>query len=164
MADCGAKNSKTTKKMFEEEQLSNEDDARLHVVDQQCITWMKGVIQDKLSKDRESVNWSPENQKLVADFLLHKENKNLFVYTSGNQYVMTLHFDNTKKGAWERLLYILKDSSDEVSLDNISSVMAYGILTNELMGDMLNLMKNHFAPDLIEAKNAWPESKFSFGL
>jgi hypothetical protein len=138
-----------------------QEDAKHLLVDQHCITWVKGVIQDKLSKSRDlSVQWTSENQKTVAEFLLHDENYLLFVYVQNNHYITSASYESAKKCTWDHLLFFLKDTSDEeISLDTISSIMSYGLLTKELLGDFLNLMKNYFAPDLIESKTNWPESK-----
>ncbi|KAG2392323.1 hypothetical protein C9374_012575 [Naegleria lovaniensis] len=131
------------------------------LVDQHCITWIKGVIQDKLAKSKEmSLKWTSDNQKTASDFLLHEENQILFAFVNNNQYITTMNYEQAKKGSWELLLFFLKDSSEgeKITLDNISSVMSFGILTQELLGDFLSLMKNYFSPDLIECKTNWPES------
>lgn len=132
------------------------------LVDPHCITWIKGVIQDKLAKSKDmSLKWTSENQKTAADFLLHEEHQILFAFVNNNQYITTMNFEQAKKGSWESLIFFLKDSSEgeKITLDNIASVMSFGILTQELLGDFLVLMKNYFAPDLIECKTNWPESK-----
>ncbi|KAF0978551.1 hypothetical protein FDP41_002371 [Naegleria fowleri] len=131
------------------------------LVDPHCITWIKGVIQDKLAKSKDmSLKWTSENQKTAADFLLHEEHQILFAFVNNNQYITTMNFEQAKKGSWESLIFFLKDSSEgeKITLDNIASVMSFGILTQELLGDFLVLMKNYFAPDLIECKTNWPES------
>ena len=151
------------KKMFQQQPNHLQEDNRHLLADQQSITWMKGVIQDKLTKHKDtSVQWPPEAQRVVAEFLIHDENLLLFAFINNNQYIVSGTYELAKKNVWDRLLFILKDKPSEevISLDNISTIMSYGILTHELLGDFLNLMKNYFTPDLMEAKSNWPESRF----
>lgn len=141
------------------------------------INWIKStIVKHALVGSNEQLDslWTEQHTKNVSVFFGQDSTLYLFVTTHNistnatenhdtqQQTTETTMFNVTLKplSKFDTMLYFIKDTSKIISAENLDQTISLGTIHGNPLDSLLDIVKDQFTPNLLNAKTPWPDSMY----